>query len=250
MVGRLTTELHADCANCIGLCCVALPFAASADFAIDKPAGTPCRHLRSDFRCEIHEHLRDSGFRGCAVFDCFGAGQRVTARFGRWSRRAFDAFTATRQLHELLWYLHEALGWDTELRPQLRDALARTEALAHTADPDVAAHRAGVAPLLRAASRSVRGAGAPDRSDADLAGTDLRSASIANSDFRNACLIGANLRKVTLNRVDLLGADLRDTDLRDADLRGALYLTQPQVSAARGNAATRLPDRLRRPSRW
>jgi hypothetical protein len=182
MVGRLTTELHADCANCIGLCCVALPFAASADFAIDKPAGTPCRHLRSDFRCEIHEHLRDSGFRGCAVFDCFGAGQRVTARFGRWSRRAFDAFTATRQLHELLWYLHEALGWDTELRPQLRDALARTEALAHTADPDVAAHRAGVAPLLRAASRSVRGAGAPDRSDADLAGTDLRSASIANSD--------------------------------------------------------------------
>jgi hypothetical protein len=246
----LTTELRADCANCVGLCCVALPFAASADFPIDKPAGTPCPNLRSNFRCDIHDHLRERGFRGCAVFDCFGAGQRVTARFGEWSRRAFDAFTATRQLHELLWYLHEALGWDTELRPQLRDALARTETLAETVDPDVAAHRAGVAPLLRAASRSVRGAGAPDRSGADVAGADLRHQPVTNVDFRNACLIGANLRGVTLDRVDLLGADLRDADLRDADLRGALFLTQQQLSAARGNAATKLPDRLRRPSHW
>lgn len=31
-------SLQADCDNCFGLCCVALPFAASADFAIDKDA--------------------------------------------------------------------------------------------------------------------------------------------------------------------------------------------------------------------
>ena len=33
--------LHADCARCAALCCVLPPFAASADFAIDKPAGRP-----------------------------------------------------------------------------------------------------------------------------------------------------------------------------------------------------------------
>lgn len=29
-------HLRADCGNCFGLCCVALPFAATTDFAIDK----------------------------------------------------------------------------------------------------------------------------------------------------------------------------------------------------------------------
>ena len=36
---REKLDLKADCASCFGLCCVALPFAASADFAIDKDAG-------------------------------------------------------------------------------------------------------------------------------------------------------------------------------------------------------------------
>ena len=35
-------ELRADCTRCFALCCVAPAFAASADFAIDKPAGQPC----------------------------------------------------------------------------------------------------------------------------------------------------------------------------------------------------------------
>lgn len=29
-------EVRADCSRCFGLCCVALPFARSADFAVDK----------------------------------------------------------------------------------------------------------------------------------------------------------------------------------------------------------------------
>ena len=72
------TELQADCAQCFGLCCVALPFAASADFAIDKAAGSPCRNLRTDYRCGIHTELRQRGFNGCTVYDCFGAGQKVS----------------------------------------------------------------------------------------------------------------------------------------------------------------------------
>ena len=109
-----------DCANCFGLCCVALPFAASADFAIDKPAGTPCPNLGEDYRCGIHDRLRDAGFAGCTVYDCFGAGQKVSqVTFGGrdWrhapaadARRCSTSFPVVRQLHELLWYLAEALG--------------------------------------------------------------------------------------------------------------------------------------------
>ncbi len=70
--------LSADCANCFGLCCVGPAFAASADFAIDKAAGTPCPNLGGDFRCGIHDQLRPKGFAGCTVYDCFGAGQKVS----------------------------------------------------------------------------------------------------------------------------------------------------------------------------
>ena len=110
--------LRADCSRCAGLCCVAPAFTASADFAIDKPAGHACPHLRGDFRCGIHDRLRPAGFAGCGVYDCFGAGQRVVQHtfqgedWRRSSRRAeemFTAFNRMRGLHELLWYLAEAI---------------------------------------------------------------------------------------------------------------------------------------------
>ena len=71
-------DLRADCARCFALCCVAPTFAVSVDFAINKKAGKPCPKLHSDFRCSIHTQLRQQGFRGCAVYDCFGAGQKVS----------------------------------------------------------------------------------------------------------------------------------------------------------------------------
>jgi uncharacterized protein YjbI with pentapeptide repeats len=263
-LGPLTTpELRADCANCFALCCVALPFAVSADFAIDKPAGTPCRHLHADFRCGIHDHLNAAGFRGCAVYDCFGAGQRVAQQVYRgrdWRAHPelrapmFATFTVMRQLHELLWYLHEALGWApaATLHARLRDAIDRTETLAERPErlTDVGHHRAEVAALLRAASRLVRGDHAEDRSGADLAGADLRGTQLTDTDFRNACLIGVDLRGAALTRVDVLGADLRDADLRGADLRETLFLTQPQLTAARGDATTRISTTLDRPAHW
>jgi len=43
----------------------------------DKPAGRPCPNLGADFGWGIHDSLRKRGFPGCAVFDCFGAGQQV-----------------------------------------------------------------------------------------------------------------------------------------------------------------------------
>jgi Pentapeptide repeats (8 copies) len=257
------TELRADCSRCFALCCVALPFKHSSDFAFDKPADTPCRHLAGDFRCGIHDRLPGAGFAGCARFDCFGAGQRVAqVTFGGrdWQTHPevaapmFRAFTIMRHLHELLLYLGEALTWSAA-RPlfgDLQQALDETERLAEDvlSEPDVSAHRSAVAPLLRAASVLVRGPDRLDRVGADLVGADLRGVDLRGACLRTALLLAADLRGVDLRQAELLGAHLRDADIRGADLGRALYLTQMQVNAARGDASTRLPPRLDRPRHW
>ena len=52
-------HLKANCEKCFGLCCVALPFAASVDFAVNKDGGKPCSNLQSDFKCSIHKILEE-----------------------------------------------------------------------------------------------------------------------------------------------------------------------------------------------
>ncbi|MFG3024137.1 pentapeptide repeat-containing protein [Streptomyces sp. NPDC048254] len=264
------SRLRGDCARCFGLCCVALPFTASADFAVSKPAGKPCRNLGGDHRCGIHTELRQRGFTGCTVYDCFGAGQRVSqGTFGGqdWrtgtaedARRMFDVFPVVRQLHELLWYLTEALGLPAA-RPvhgELRQLLDATEQLAlgtpgELAALDVAAHRQQVNVLLLRTSElaraGVRGR-AKDRRGADLMGARLRGAGLRGASLRGAYLIAADLTGADLRDTDLIGADLRDADLTGADLTGAFFLTQPQVDAARGSAGTRLPASATRPVHW
>ncbi len=81
-------------------------------------------------------------------------------------------------------------------------------------------------------------------------GADLRGADLVGANLRGALLIGANLRAADLRGADVRGADFRSADLRAADLGGCVYLTQSQLDAARGDAATRFPPLLRRPSHW
>ncbi|MEU3409155.1 pentapeptide repeat-containing protein [Streptomyces sp. NPDC006670] len=261
--------LQADCANCFALCCVALPFAKSADFAVNKAAGTPCKNLRQDFRCGIHTRLRDQGFQGCTVFDCFGAGQQisqVTFEGRDWrthpdTRQAmFDAFPVMRQLHELLFYVSAALDIPAAatLHPALRTLLTKTEALTRAdadtlAALDVPALRQEINTLLLKASELAR-AKAPGRKKnhrgADLMGARLAGADLRGANLRGAYLIAADLGRADLRGADLIGTDLRDTNLRGADLRDTLFLTQPQLNAAQGDAATRIPGHLTRPAHW
>ncbi|WP_369362770.1 pentapeptide repeat-containing protein [Streptomyces sp. CG4] len=273
------SELRGDCASCFGLCCVALPFAASADFALNKPAGKPCPNLQGDHRCGIHTDLRQKGFTGCTVYDCFGAGQKVSQlTFGGqdWrtgskeqARRMFDVFPVVRQLHELLWYLTEALGLPAAgpVHADLRRVLEETEQLTRQSPEelaalDVAAHRQQVNVLLLRTSELAR-AGAfegkggkkgkgkgKDRRGADLIGARLRGAELRGASLRGAYLIAADLTGADLRDADMIGADLRDADLTDADLTGAFFLTQPQLNAARGSAGTRLPGSVGRPAHW
>ena len=81
-------------------------------------------------------------------------------------------------------------------------------------------------------------------------GADLRAARLPGADLRGSLLIGADLRAADLRDVDLIGADLRAADLRGADLTGALFLTRGQLQSGVGDASTRIPDRLARPTHW
>ena len=255
-------SLRADCSACFALCCTALAFERSRDFPVSKPAGEPCRHLDGT-RCGIHADLLTTGYRGCAAYDCFGAGQRLSQETfdGRdWRTHPdvrapmFAALPVLRQLHELLWYLDEAAGLASGadlLRARTAveaAAAARPDTLLAT---DVDALRAVVGPVLIDVSDRHRGPrrGA-DRHHADLAGADLRTADLARATLRGALLLGADLRGADLDRTDLLGADLRGADLRGAHLATALFVTQTQVNSATGHARTTLPPRVDRPAHW
>jgi uncharacterized protein YjbI with pentapeptide repeats len=266
----VTDDLRADCSNCFALCCVALPFTASSDFAITKDAGTPCRNLLADHRCGIHTDLRAKGFPGCTVFDCFGAGQKVsqTTFAGQGWRdaangdrqRMFSAFMIMRQLHELLWYLAQAraLRPARSLHDRVTAAYTAIESLT-LSEPDtllavdVPVHRKEVNELLLRASELTRATVKGKKSDrrgADLIGAKLKGAVLTGANLRGAYLIAADLRGADLRLADVIGADFRDADLRGADLTDALFLTQAQVNAARGDKATKIPDTVTRPAHW
>ncbi len=267
--GGHRSSLRADCERCFGLCCVAPAFSASADFAIDKDAGQACPNLQSDSRCGIHARLRQRGFPGCAVYDCLGAGQKVAqVTFGGedWRRTPgiaapmFRVFTIMRQLHELLWYLSEALTLPPArpLHRELSRALEETERLtlgspAALGELDMAAYRRDISALLRRASELAR-AGLRDQgadlAGADLVGKDLRAVGLRGASLRGAALIGADLTGADLSMADLTGADLRGADLSGADLTGSIFLTQSQLEAARGDASTRLSPPLTSPAHW
>ena len=286
---RRRLELRADCERCAALCCVAPAFSASADFAIDKAAGQPCPNLRADFRCSIHERLRPGGFGGCAAFDCFGAGQNVVrGTFGGRDWRSepglaapmFAAFAVMRQLHELAWYVNQALALNPAdpLPGELDRAFSATERLTHSGPDelialDVDAHRGEVNAVLLRVSEHVReraGALGPDLRGADLAGKDLRPAGpgsrgragpdlhgaslrgtgLRGASLRGVLLIGADLRNADRSYADLTGADLRGARLASADLATSLFVTQPQLDAAAGDSRTALPPHLTRPPHW
>ncbi|MDP4126602.1 MAG: pentapeptide repeat-containing protein [Bacillota bacterium] len=271
------SDLRADCENCFGLCCVSLYFSASEGFPVDKDAGQPCLNLQPDFRCCIHKSLSEMGLKGCIGFDCFGAGQKVAKvsyRGHDWrkvresAKQMFEVFLIMRQLHELLWYLTEAMTLQPA-RPiygAISSMLDETERLTHLKpdslmELDVAVHRADVNTLLLKTSELVRAEvrhGQKERSGrmktfgrgADLMGADLKTIDLRGANLRGAYLIAADLRGTDLSGTDFIGADFRDADLRGADLTKSIFLTQAQLNVAKGDTSTKLPSSLTRPTHW
>jgi len=271
------SSLRADCGNCFGLCCVALYFSASEGFPIDKDAGTPCINLQSDFRCRVHENLRENGLKGCVAYDCFGAGAKVaqvTYSGHDWlqapesAKQMFEVFLIMRQLHEMLWYLTETLTLKPAhlLYDKLHTILGETECLTHLSSDeliklDVTTHRSEVNALLLQTSELVRAeasrgymANLKHRKtlgkSKDLIDSDLRKTNLKGADLRGALLIAANLKGADLSGADFIGADLREADFCGANLAESIFLTQAQINVANGDANTKLSPSLIRPSHW
>lgn len=211
------------------------------------------------------------------AYDCLGAGQKVAqVIFGGkdWmknpdtSKLMFDTFLIVHQLHELLWYLTEALAFQKahELHDKINTMIDLTESYS-CLNPDMILkldmkkHWMDANALLMEAGKIERGSrnsegklpfkysklpgGRPD-----LFGRDLRKTNLAGADLRGACLIAANLSGLDLTRTDFIGADLRDADLSGADLSRSIFLTQAQINTTKGNSDTKLPFTLQSPMSW
>ncbi|MGY3189475.1 pentapeptide repeat-containing protein [Lysinibacillus sp. TE18511] len=273
---KIRESLQADCQSCFGLCCTALNIAASSDFAINKAAGTPCPNLQSDFSCQIHSKLRDQGFKGCTVFDCLGAGQKVSQttfhgqdwrRSPEISEKMFRVFPIMEQLYEMIAYVAEALSHKVDsslfnkLRLQLEQLQRATELEANALLAiDIPNYRLPVNILLLETSEQIRqslivkmkekNARKYDNRGVDWMGKNVKRKDLRATNLRGAYLIAANFENADLRGVDFIGADLRDANLRGADLSTSMFLTQMQLNSAQGNHQTKLPSHLKRPSHW
>ena len=256
---------------CVGLCCVALTLTASADFAIDKPAGEPCPNLEPDFRCGIHSQLRDArlpGLHRVRLLRRRPEGHPADASAAEDWRQAPDSRRAdVRGVRGDAAAARAALVPDrgagarraARCRGDSRALLDETERLTGGPPETLAGPRrrraprrgstsccSGPATLVRAGVRRTpmnrRGRG-PDRRGAARRRPARRGPAQRLPDRR-----GPARRRPAA--ADLIGADLRDADLRGAKLARELFLTQMQVNAAQGDAGTTLPSRLVRPPHW
>ncbi|RDY28200.1 pentapeptide repeat-containing protein [Romboutsia weinsteinii] len=266
-------DLRVDCEKCFGLCCVALYFSSSEGFPTDKDAGKPCINLESDFRCSIHKNLREEGLKGCTAYDCFGAGQKVAQvtyggcdwrKNNKSSSQMYDVFLVMRQLHEMLWYLNQAISFEENrnIHNKIMLMIEETEKLTFLKPEEllvlnISSHQDTVNELLLETSEIVR---SKERAKVknnkkiprglDCIGSDLRKFNLKGANLRGAFLIATNLRGVDLSKADLIGADLRDADIRGADLSECIYITQSQINTAKGDFSTKLPKTLNRPFYW
>jgi uncharacterized protein YjbI with pentapeptide repeats len=202
------------------------------------------------------------------VYDCFGAGQKVSQSTfaGRdWrqkpsnSSEMFAVFPIMRDLHELLWYLADARGRTStaSLHSRLTREYEELDALTSGTSEsllsvDVSVLRARINEVLLDASDLVRAevSGKKNYRGRDMIGAKLAGADLRGASLRGTYLIGANLRGADLRWADLIGADLRGADLRGADLRKTIFATQFQINAALGDRSTQLPESLTRPGHW
>ncbi|KAA0955422.1 pentapeptide repeat-containing protein [Sporosarcina sp. ANT_H38] len=270
-------NLTADCTKCFGLCCTALNIVASSDFPINKPAGTPCVNLQSDYGCQIHSNLRKRGFKGCTVFDCLGAGQvvsQVTFKGQSWrdnpeiGTKMFQVFPIMQQIHEMIAYAAEALSYDIphalskKLSVQLKEVQKLTNFDAEQLlSLDIVMYRFPLNKLLSETSKYIReslitklpgtkNANNYNHERADWIGKKLIGKDLKAIDLRGAYLIATDMRNTDLRCVDFIGADLRDADLRGANLSTSMFLTQMQINSAKGDVKTLLPSHIQRPSHW
>lgn len=274
---NLYKNLRGECKDCFGLCCTALYFSKTDGFPQNKDAGKPCINLENNFKCKVHNNLIKKGLKGCTSYDCFGAGQRIaqiTYKGTDWrsnpekSQEMFDAFLVMVQVHEMLWYLAEALrikpgkGIEEKISEmiQITEEITKMEAKS-LISKDLLPHQKKVNELLLETSKVIRSrfnkSGKSSLKNKkriggrlNFMGQDLRKVNLKGEDLSGAFLIAADMKNCDLSGADLIGADLRDADICGADMSKSLYLTQIQINGTKGDSFTRIPDTLMRPEHW
>lgn len=180
----------------------------------------------------------------------------------------YEVFLIMRQLHEMLWYLKQALLIQTneKIKSKINDLITETEDITKSAPDllialDIEVHRDNVNTLLRQTSEFIRAKALSNRKTnlkrkktiagrLDCIGADLKKINLKGADLRGAFLIASDLRGNDLSYADLIGADLRDADIRGANLKDSLFITQAQINSAKGDSNTILPKSIVRPASW
>ncbi len=266
---NILTKLSIDCSKCCGLCCVALYFSKTDGFPTDKVAGKPCVNLMSDFRCTIHSRLVECKMKGCLAYDCFGAGQIVTQSIYKgldWkskpeiSEQMFKVFLIVWQLHQMLWYLAEALTLidDEKIISDINLLIIENEKMTKLSPEDISnldidKYKVKVNQILKDVTKLICTSSnnvANNRKVFDFIGKNFKKQNLNGKDFSMALLIAANLEGCSLHGTNFLGADLRDVNVKNTDLSKSIFLTQGQINSAKGNKNTILPAYLSLPTSW
>lgn len=261
----LRGQLRIDCEKCSGLCCVALHYMKADGFPGNKEAGTPCKHLLPNFQCSIHSTLASKNLQGCLTYDCLGAGQKVTQIHcpdSTWrsnpgkANDIFRSFQIVFQLHQMQWYLLEALSLvpNGQLKAEIESLILKNEQM--TGKPlnelmhlEIEAYRLAVNQILRQVIGTVVSP-SDKATGGNYLGKNFKRAILDGVDFSMGLMIAANLEGCSLRRASFLGADMRDANIKNTDLSASVFLTQMQINSARGNANTKLPIHLVHPAFW
>lgn len=261
---KLLSDLRIDCAKCSGLCCVALYCSKTDGFPENKEDGVPCKHLQSNFQCDRHAQLVKKNMKGCLIYECVGAGQKVTkmyAESGNWktnpkqSKEIYEVFLIVHQLHQMLWYLAQALGvtTDDKLANEIGLLIQENEQITSQGPGilqsyDLEGYRTKVNKILRTLTE--KQAKGSNEQNKNYFGKNLKGKNLEGKDFSRALMIASNLEHCNLRGANFLGADMRDMNLKNANLSESLFLTQMQINSAKGNKMTNIPSYLVHPSTW
>ena len=265
---EMSRSMKSDCAKCSGLCCVALFCSKIDGFPEDKTAGKPCHNLQKDYRCKIHEELERRNLRGCTGYDCFGAGQQVTQVIyagQTWrdspiqAEEIFQVFLVVIQLHQMCYFLKEAVTLipAKTLKSDISRLIKRNEEMCRQSPSDILktdieSYRDEVNCLLKEVCNLLQNHLLVDKRKCptDFLGKNFKNRNMQGYDFNTKLLIAADFEGCNFRGTTFLGADTRDTNFSNADLGEAVFLSQGQVNAARGNRNTKLPKHLDYPVTW
>lgn len=261
-------SLKSDCSQCSGLCCTALFFSKMDGFPEDKQAEKPCSNLQKNYQCKIHGELEKKKMKGCIGYDCFGAGQQVTQSiyFGQtWqntpgkAKEIFDVYIVVFQLYQIRYFLLESMSLLPAkiLKSNIKSLIQENEIICNSVPQDILKfnlenYRNKANVLLKQVCRLLQKSMYSENKKCPsvLLGKNFQSKDFSGLDLSTKLLIAANFNTCVFDGTIFLGADTRDTDFSNANLRDAVFLSQGQINAAKGNRNTKLPQYLDYPLTW